>query len=55
MFGSSDGIVEVYATGGKAPYSINWLSDIDYEVIESDNEEGFLKLNPVQVKFMLMW
>ena len=25
-FGSSDGIVEVYASGGKAPYSINWLS-----------------------------
>ncbi|NDB78782.1 hypothetical protein EB155_02860, partial [archaeon] len=43
-FGSSDGIVEVYASGGKAPYSINWLSDIDYEVIESDNERGFFKI-----------
>ncbi len=43
-FGSSDGIVEVYASGGRAPYSINWLSDVSYEVIESDNERGFFKI-----------
>ena len=43
-FGSSDGIVEVYASGGKGPYSINWLSDVSYEVIESDNEKGFFKI-----------
>ena len=43
-FGSSDGIVEVYVSGGKAPYSINWLSDVSYEVIESDVENGFFKI-----------
>lgn len=43
-FGSADGTVEVFASGGKPPYSINWLSDVNYEVIESDNEKGFFKI-----------
>ena len=42
--GSSDGEVEIFVSGGRAPYNIEWITDVSYEVLESDNENGYFKI-----------
>ncbi len=42
--GSNDGEVEIFVSGGRAPYNIEWITDVSYEVLESDNENGYFKI-----------
>ena len=41
---SNDGEIEIFISGGKAPYNITWNTDISFSIVESDAEKGYLKL-----------
>ena len=42
--GSNDGEVEIFVSGGRAPYNIEWITDVSYEVLESDDENGYYRI-----------
>lgn len=42
--GSNDGEIEIFVSGGRAPYNIDWVTDVSYKIIESDIEEGYFKI-----------
>ncbi len=44
-FDSSDGIIEVFVSGGRAPYKMEWISDNNYEILEEHPEDGYFKIS----------
>ena len=42
--GVNDGEVEIFVSGGRAPYTITWNTDASYKVLESDLNEGYFKI-----------
>lgn len=41
---SNDGEIEIFISGGKAPYNIMWNTDISFSIVESDVEKGYFKI-----------
>ena len=42
--GTNDGEVEIFVSGGRAPYNITWNTNASYKIIESDLDKGYFKI-----------
>ena len=42
--GTNDGEVEIFVSGGRAPYNITWNTNTSYKIIESDLDKGYFKI-----------